>query len=129
MKDETVFAFEVNVAGREWAETVNARTSGQAKSEYFQGVRESWPGIPFTALRCRKIGRPHTSKRFEACASYRGLAGLQCGQRVVVGGARGVIVGHNSSANFDVLFDSDSPKYAGLRLNVHPDSMEMQNEE
>jgi hypothetical protein len=36
-----------------------------------------------------------------------------------------VIVGHNSSANFDVLFDDDSPRYAGNTLNVHPSEIKL----
>jgi hypothetical protein len=45
---------------------------------------------------------------------------VECGQRVRVGISRGVIVGHNESANFNVLFDDDDPRYPGLTLNVHP---------
>ena len=71
-----------------------------------------------------KSVRPETSERFRANAAYRGMPHIQCGQRVKVGEAHGVIVGHNESANFDVLFDPDSPRYANLRLNVHPASIE-----
>jgi hypothetical protein len=45
---------------------------------------------------------------------------LKCGSRVVAEGLRGVIVGHNSSANFAVLVDDDSSKYPGQTVNVHP---------
>lgn len=48
------------------------------------------------------------------------MPNVRCGQRVHVGEARGVIVGHNESANFSVLFDLDSPKYPGAILSVHP---------
>lgn len=120
-----IYSFEVSVKGTDWTRTVNARTAGQAKSEYHRDLCDPWPDIPFTAIRCRKIGEPHTSERFNHNARYRGMPDVKCGQRVKVGEARGVIVGHNSSANFDVLFDGDSPKYAGLRLNCHPDSCEM----
>ena len=120
-----LFAFEVSVKGTNWTKIVNARTAGQAKRDYHLDVRESWPDVPYTAMRCRKVGAPHTSEQFKLNAQYRGMPGVRCGQRVKVGDARGVIVGHNDSANFDVLFDDDSPKYAGMRLNCHPDGVEL----
>lgn len=73
-----------------------------------------------TATACRKIGNPVSSEQFLRNAKYRGMPDLRCGHRVKVGPGIGTIVGHNSSANFNVLFDTDSPKYAGLKLNVHP---------
>lgn len=115
-----VYAFEVSVAGRDWTKVVNARTRGQAKKDYHRDVLDAWPDVPFTAMRARKLGPPQTSMEFERNASYRGLPAIKCGQAVKVGEARGVIVGHNDSANLDVLFDEDSPRYAGLKLNVHP---------
>lgn len=121
-----LFAWEVSVKGTDWTKIVNARTSGQAKRDYHLDVRDAWPDVPYTAMRCRKIGAPHTSERFKHNARYRGLPDVRCGQRVKVGDARGVIVGHNESANFDVLFDADS-KYRGMKLNCHPDSCEMVN--
>jgi hypothetical protein len=119
---EAVFAFQVSVKGKRWTTIVNARTPGQAKRIYYFEVRESWPELPYTALRCRKIGPPHSSEQFLRNASYRGMPDVRCGQRVLVGGERGVIVGHNASANFDVLFDASS-KHRGQTLNVHPDSI------
>jgi hypothetical protein len=120
-----VFAFKCSVAGTNWSQLVNHRTAGKAKADYWRDVRESWPDIPYTAIRARKIGRPETTEAFIGNAIYRGLPDVRCGQRVRVGNSEGVIVGHNASANFDVLFDDDAPKYAGLVLNVHPDSCEM----
>ena len=121
-----LYSWEVSVKGTDWTRTVNARTSGQAKSDYHRDLSDPWPDIPYTAIRCRKIGAPHTSKQFVRNAEYRGLPDVKCGQRVKVGDEFGVIVGHNSSANFDVLFDADS-KYRGQTLNCHPDSCEMVN--
>ena len=98
------FAFEVWVYDRrDFNRVVNARSAGKAKSQYL-----------------RKVGAARTSESFMRNAAYRGMPYVECGNRVLVGNARGVIVGHNSSANFDVLFDDDSPKYPGLTLNVHP---------
>lgn len=123
-----VFSFSVWPKDRpEWAETVNARTKGRAKFEYWNRLADAWPDVPFTEIRCRKLGGPHTSDRFKDCADYRGVPHIRCGSRVVVGPSRGVVVGHNSSACFNVLFDDDSPKYAGINLSVHP--MEMKLEE
>lgn len=126
MKPKLLFSWAVTVAGKpEWEQCVNAHTSGKAKSSYYYELKESWPDIPFTAIRCRKIGSPRSSEAFIRNAVYRGLPDVRCGQRVKVGTAVGVIVGHNSSANFDVTFDSDSPKYAGLTLNCHPSDIEL----
>lgn len=122
----SVYAFEVTVAGKpEWGQTINASSAGKAKSEYHQLLLDCYPEVPFTALRCRMVGAPKSSREFVRCAAYRGLPAVRCGQKVKVGAATGVIVGHNASANFDVLFDEASPKYAGLRLNVHPSSLEV----
>ena len=120
-----VFAFEVWPDGKEeWARTINARTRGKAKSEYHRDVSESWE-IDYRQIRCRKIGKPVTSERFRHNAQYRGMPEVECGQRVKVGDAFGVIVGHNASANFNVLFDDDAPRYAGMTLNCHPQSVEI----
>jgi hypothetical protein len=108
------------VAGSDWGETiVNARSRGQAKVDYWRDVKDAWPDIPFTAIRARVIGGPHSSAEFIRNAAYRGMPDVRCGQRVRVGEDEGAIVGHNSSANFDVLFDPGS-RYGEIVLNVHP---------
>lgn len=122
---DSLFAWNVEVKGTTWSKIINACTRGQAKLEYYLDVRESWPDVPYTAMRCQKIGAPHTSADFERNARYRKMPNIRCGQRVKVGKGFGVIVGHNSSANFDVLFDKDSPEYSGLRLNCHPSGIEL----
>jgi hypothetical protein len=124
-----ISAFEMGVKGMQLSEgesatVVNARTVGQAKMEYLRHLDGCFPNVKFTQITCRKVGGPVTSKHFIRNAEYRGLPQVRCGDAVKVGEARGVIVGHNSSANFDVLFDDDSPRYAGLRLNVHPSEVE-----
>ena len=119
-----VYAFQVSVVGKpDWGQVINARSRGKAKSEYWHDLRESWD-IPFTAVRAQKLGLPRTTPGFARTAEYRGKPDFHCGTRVVVGESHGVIVGSNASANFDVLFDDDAPKYAGLRLNVHPQGIE-----
>ena len=122
-----IFSFEVSVKGTDWKQIVNARTPGKAKREYHSNVIDAWPDGPFTSLRCRKIGRPHTSEQFVRIALYRGMPAVECGQRVTVSGNAGTIVGHNESANFNVLFDEDAQKYSGVTLNVHPQDIVLQN--
>lgn len=120
-----VSAYEVSVVGTNWQKVINARNAGKAKYQYWLDVRDVWPDVPITAMRVRSLGPPQTSIEFEHNAKYRGMPDIRCGQRVKVGSATGVIVSHNSSANFDVLFDDDSPKYAGERLNVHPQEIKV----
>lgn len=121
-----VFAWECNVRGKDWPCTINHLTAGKARYQYLLDLRESWPDATFADITVRKIGPAHTSEAFKRTARYRGLPDLQCGQRVEIrspdGPARGVIVGHNGSANFDVLFDADTYFKGGIG-NVHPCEM------
>lgn len=127
-----VFSFACSVRGRESDELYssneheslyNARTRGQAKMAFIRDLDGCIADLKYTDVRARKAGRPHTSTAFRRNAKYRQLPDAKCGDRVRVGESQGVIVGHNSSANFDVLFDDDDPKYPGMRLNVHPSEM------
>ena len=115
------YAFHVWCADRpDFCRTINARSAGKAKTAYLDNLKDAGWGYKFTDLRVKKVGPPETSEGFRRNAAYRGVPDVECGQRVIVGDGRGVIVGHNASANFNVLFDDDSPKYAGMVLNVHP---------
>src|ERR1700759_924176 len=115
-----IYAFECRVAGTDWPPTmVNAKEAGKAKAEFLSDVQECWPDVKYTDIRCRKVGPAHTSEQFIENAKYRGMPEVRCGQRVSLRGEFGYIVGHNSSANFNVLFDDDS-KFNGHMLNVHP---------
>ena len=119
------YAFECFPKGREeWKTVINARSRGKAKSQYYRSVTESWE-IDYRDIRSRKIGNPTTSESFIHNAKYRGMPDVRCGQPVKVLENKGIIVGHNASANFNVLFDDDSPHYAGLTLNVHPNDIEI----
>jgi hypothetical protein len=115
-----IFAFKCSVAGTDWDQIVNHTTNGKAKSEYHRQVSDVWPDVKFTDIRAYKLGPAHTSERFVDNANYRGMPDVKCGQRVRVGESRGYIVGHNSSANFNVLFDEDDKRWPGTTLNVHP---------
>jgi hypothetical protein len=125
-----VHTFEVGVKGAPWPPArVNHRTPGKAKSEYLREVRESWPDIGYTDLTVRKMrDNAFSSQEFIRVATYRGLPDARCGQRVKAGESRGTIVGYNSSANFNILFDDDDPKWPGLILNVHPHGIVFEQE-
>jgi hypothetical protein len=117
----TVFAFACRVS---WAprfgETIyNRAKAGQAKYDHYLQVHDAWESVKYTDIRVRKVGAPVSSEQFLENAKYRGLPDLRCGQRVKVGDSFGTVVGHNSSANFDVLFD-EGGRYGGQTLNVHP---------
>lgn len=126
-----VYAFHVFPKGFEdrYNTVINSHSRGTAKREYMLKLDGCWPDLKYTDLRAKKIGGPQTSAEFKRNAKYRGMPEVRCGDRVCVGAGRGVIVGHNSSANFDVLFDADSPKYAGLKLNVHPSELALERNE
>ena len=120
-----VFAFACSVAGvPRWGETIcNRATAGQAKADHWRHVSDAWDGVKYTDIRVRKVGAPQSSDQFIRNARYRGLPSLRCGQAVRVNGSAGTVVGHNSSANFDVLFHDG--KYKGMTLNVHPSELEI----
>lgn len=122
-----VFAFECRHAKDDCPRRgtiYNATTRGKAINQFYHDVIDCWPDVKFTDLRARKIGPAHTSEQFIRNAIYRGMPDVRCGQRVKVGDVFGYIVGHNSSANFDVLFD-EGGRYGGLTLNVHPADVEL----
>lgn len=115
----SIYAFACTVKGADWPHTIiNTTTAGKAKKRYHNDVTDCWPDVKFTDIRVRKLGGPHTSERFIANAKYRGMPDVRCGQRVKVGESFGWIVGHNSSCNFNVLFDEG--RLAGGTYNVHP---------
>ena len=117
-----VFAFEVWEKSSPHRRVINARTSGAARYDYYLDVLDCWPDVKYTDMRARKIGAPQTSEAFLRNARYRGMPDLRCGDAVTVDGMSGVVVGHNDSANFDVLFD-EGTRYAGAVLNVHPSEL------
>ncbi|MFV0673613.1 hypothetical protein [Variovorax sp. tm] len=117
-----VFAFEVWVVGSPHKQVINARTSGAARYDYYLDVLDCWPDVKYIDMRARKIGGPQTSEAFLRNARYRGMPDLRCGDAVTVDGIPGVVVGHNDSANFDVLFD-EGTEFAGAVLNVHPSEL------
>lgn len=113
-------AYEVWPAFRpDWRRTINHVSAGRAKVVYWRELRDSWPDVPYTAIRSRVAGSPSGGEEFRRTAEYRRVAHVaRVGGRVRVGTDQGFIVGSNSSANFDVLF-IDGP-HAGQVLNCHP---------
>lgn len=115
-------AFECNVRGEQWHKVYNHVSAGKAKAEYLRQVRDSWESVRYVDITVRAIGPAQTSEGFLRNCEYRGVS-WRCGDRVRVGEDLGALVGHNSSANFDVLFETG--KYAGQVLNVHPGSIQL----
>jgi hypothetical protein len=114
-----VSAFECRFDG--FVSTINAGSAGKARYEYLLSVRESYPDATFADIRVRKVGPAHTSAAFLRTAKYRGIPDLRCGEAVTVNERSGFVVGHNDSANFDVLFaDGD---WKDCVLNVHPSEL------
>ncbi len=116
-KPGPVFAFECRFADFP-PRTINTLTRGKARYEYLLDIRDSYSDATFADISVRKIGPAHTSSAFIRTAQYRGMPDARCGDPVVVNGRSGFIVGHNDSANFDVLFVSGD--WTGAVLNCHP---------
>ncbi len=109
-------AFACRVAGSSHETVINELSSGRAKSEFMRHL--DMDTIPFTDVRVRTLGQPVTTEGINRVAKYRGVPFVKAGMRCQVGESGGSIVGHNASANFDVLFE-DGP-YKGQTLNCHP---------
>lgn len=107
--------YECSLDGQNWRD-VNSTSPGKAKSAFYRML--DLEGVKYTWIRCRCIGRPHTSEDFVRNAKYRGIDFAYCGMVVDVDGDKGLIVGHNSSANLDILFTDG--KHKGHTFNCHP---------
>ena len=123
-KPTKVSAYECTVIGTDWHRVINHSSAGKARYDYLRDLRDSYPDITFADIKVRKVGEARTSEAFKRTAAYRGMPDIQCGQRVQVlmpgdKPVLGFIVGHNESANFDVLFDEDTI-FKGCVGNVHP---------
>ena len=114
-------AFACRCKGDPHETTINTTSAGKAKSEYFTRLLDCSPDYKFTDIRIRRLGSPVSSDGFRRNAIYRGIPFAYVGMRVKVGEDSGRIVGHNSSANLNVLFDDG--RHKGLVLNCHPNWM------
>jgi hypothetical protein len=108
-------SYNCSIDNEHWS-TINAISKGSAKSKYFRKLDADW--IKYTQIKCKVNGYPYTSEEFIRCTKYRNIEFAYCGMKVNVSGWNGFIVGHNNSANLDILFIDG--KYSGQTLNCHP---------
>lgn len=112
-----VYAFEVWAKG--WNDhspaVVNARSRGTAKYGCWLSWHDTDERLKITDMRARKVGAPVTTEQHERTMKMRVRPDLRAGVRVVAEGDPGVVVGTNSSGNFDVLLDGHKHP-----VNVHP---------
>lgn len=116
-----VLAFACSVKGAPWGEhherVVHAHSRGQAKSQYLRDVRDAWPDLPYTAVRCRRVPSPTTTPMLQHVCRLRGVH-MRFGDRVHFGSSGrseiGTVVGSSEGANFELLLDD------GSRIFVHP---------
>ena len=90
---------------------INTTSRGKAKSKFYHHLEYDFP---YTSIRCRCKGKPYTSEQFKRNAEYRNIPFAYCGMAVKVGDRPGWIVGHNGSANLNIMFED------GRVLNCHP---------
>jgi|GEM_PF-1605170 len=115
------FACRLKNSETDWgkASGYNARSEEHAKRRYLSRVSDLYPDTKYEDVECREIGEPVTSEEFLRTARMRQLPEwVRCGTRVLSNRQGGVIVGHNDSANLDVLLDT------GRVGNVHPGECE-----
>lgn len=116
---ESIHGFACRVKGDGHETIINSTSAGRAKAEFHSRVAEC--GIAYMDIRVRKCGGPTTTPGIERVGKYRGVPFARAGMRVKVGDDFGWIVGHNDSANWDVMFETG--ENAGLVLNCHPNWM------
>jgi hypothetical protein len=100
----------------DWVRVVYAESRGKAKAERLRDLNECCDFL-YTDMACRVLKRFSYNESAEAFANnakYRCIQFAYLGMAVEVEGKRGMIVGHNDSANLDVLFEN------GNVLNCHP---------
>lgn len=117
-----VQAFQCWVVGyEEYPTTIYATSIGKAKARYCVEARDWHPDVAYLDIRAKRARRsaPVTTDAFRRVADSRGIPFARVGMRVRVGDDMGTIVGHNRSANLNVLFD-DGTRYGGEVLNCHP---------
>ncbi len=106
-------SYECSLNGEHWT-TINALSSGKAKSEYIRG----WDDIKYIYVKCRVLGYPYTSEAFVKNAIHRNIEFAYCGMAVEMDGNKGVIIGYNDSCNLNILFTDG--KLKNQISNCHP---------
>ena len=109
--------YECSLGRNHW-ESYNATSYGKAKSQFMRDIADCVDKDAYKHIKCRVVGPVYTSDDFKRMAETRNIPFAYCGMVVKVGGTTGVIVGHNSSVNINVLF-SDGPM-KGKVGNCHP---------
>ena len=115
----TVQSYACRLKGIDHETTITAKSAGKAKAAYRSQLLDVFDRVEFRDIRVRSLGGPVTSDEFRRNAEYRGVPFAKVGMRVRVGEAMGTIIGHDSSANWRVLFDEDT-RYQGGTLSCHP---------
>lgn len=118
MATQRVYAYECGIRGTEWTSVVHASSAGKARYRYLLEVGDTNDGLSFKDITVRSLGNPITDAEFERTAKYRGVPFAKIGMRVECEGSAGLIVGKNSSANFNVLFTFG--RHQGCVMNCHP---------
>jgi len=103
-------SYKCSLDGKNWSQ-FNARSRGQAKAAFWHYLDCDFD---YLRIRCKVNGKIYTSDEFLRNAEYRNIPFAYCGMKVSVNGRFGVIIGHNSSANLDILFDD------GTNGSCHP---------
>lgn len=93
--------YKCSLDGKHWWSTF-ATSAGQAKQAYIR-MLDGCGDDCYLSILCR-VDSPKTTQAFKDNAKYRGIPFAYVGMNVKVDGCKGVIVGHNSSANLDVYF-------------------------
>lgn len=111
---EELKSYDCSLDGKHWT-TINATSKGKAKSMFYYSLEIDFK---YTSIKCRINGYPYTSDDFKRNAKYRNIEFAYCGMAVQVEHRKGVIIGHNSSANLDILFLDG--EFKGQVINCHP---------
>ena len=106
--------YECSLDKKHWVK-FNATSQGQAKMDFYHYLDGDFD---YLLIKCRVVGNVHTSEAFIRNAIYRKIEFAYCGMVVEMDGNKGVITGHNDSANLNVLFTEG--KYKGQLHNCHP---------
>jgi len=118
-----MFWFECwHISTPECRRRIAAASRGKAKSSYRSFYLDVDADCEFCDIRSKLVGPIESTEivdpDFQRTAEYRGVPFARLGMRITVAGDPGRIVGKNSSANFDVMFDGGP--HSGLVLNCHP---------
>jgi len=107
--------YKCSLDGKHWWRTY-AASAGQAKQAYIRML----DGVQMIAiyLSCAVLIAQKRHRQFKDNAKYRNIPFAYVGMNVKIRGDKGIIVGHNSSANLDIYFLEGDNK--GKKLNCHP---------